>query len=342
MTKRRGLQGIVPVVLLAAGLHCASSTELEADHGQREDAEETSDGALCNAADCLRECIEGGATSGTCVADECRCAGVDADADADIPGDVPPEAIDEGTIESSDVEVFDAPDDGSADEPAAEDAPAEDAPAEDAPAEDAPAEDAPEEDAPAEDVATDAGPCLARCDVDPGSTFTCSAPFSVRETATGQLTMNVDMNGYTEMALTFSVCNPIDWTVHVADSNTCNGYGGDGGTFSNDAEVHLTGTSLLAYPNQYGSDAGVTNLLTAADFVPATGCSIRTLLLGDQYLDTPGGEFAKVESPYLLRINPPADGEGPPDAIWYLGFGRTVGSSSRSGTTWASSSICLR
>jgi hypothetical protein len=323
MTRERWLQGIVVVALLAAGQHCATSTDLQADHGRGEDAAETADGALCDAADCLRECIADGATGGSCVADVCQCTSGDADADADIPEEVPVEVFDEGTIEPPDAEVFDVPDDS----------PTDDSPTD---------EDAPPEDAPAEDIAPDAGPCLARCDVDPGSTFACSAPFSVRETATGQLTMNVDMNGYTEMALTFSVCNPLDWTVHIADSNTCNGYGGDGGTFSNDAEIHLTGTSLLAYPNQYGSDAGVGNLLTAAGFVPTTGCSIRTLLIGDQYLDSTGGEFTRVDSPYLLRINPPADGEGAPDAIWYLGFGRTVGSSSRSGTTWASSSICLR
>ena len=145
------------------------------------------------------------------------------------------------------------------------------------------------------------------------------------------------------MELTFTVCNPTGFTVHIADSPSNDGYAGDRGERSNDAEIHLTGTTLVAYANDFGRAVEVGDLLAVDDYVGAAGCSSRTLIVGDGYIASPTGDFARVDSTYAMRINPPTDEEGPPDGTWYVGFDRTVGGESyRDGNGWVSASICLR
>jgi hypothetical protein len=351
-----------------------SVDDADADPGEGEAGDAPGD-AGCDPAACDAACVASGALAGVCREDACDCIGAaDADADGDADDrDDGIEAVDDAPDAGEDapdaredfVDVRDDAPDAGEDAPdaradsvdARDDAPdaGEDAPdaredfvdaRDDAPdvAEESvePVDDGEdlvedvEEDAPPED-AGEAGGCVVSCEVT-GTSAPCTAPFSVTSTTAG-VVLRVDMTGHAEMQLEVEVCDPTGFLVHLADSPSCNGWSGDGGDFSNDAEVHTSGTGLYAYASDEG---GSVNLLTLADYLPASGCANRTLLIGDQYLASADGSFARLDSPYLLRINPPADAEGTPDAIWYLGFGRSVGSSSRTGTGFSLAKICLR
>ena len=58
-------------------------------------------------------------------------------------------------------------------------------------------------------------------------------------------------------------------------------------------------------------------------WVAETGCTTRTISLTDQLV-----YFAETEAglcgPAMLRINPPTDEEGTPDALWHLALGRAL------------------
>jgi len=132
------------------------------------------------------------------------------------------------------------------------------------------------------------------------------------------------------------------WVVHLADSPTCDGGGGDVGTSSNDAEVYFfNGVDYQMYGNDY-APAGSKLLSDNVGLLPASGCSSVELIARDQYLELVQPTSIVVTSPYALRINPPTDTEGTPDALWYVGINRTYGSMLRTGSGVQSLSLCLR
>lgn len=147
--------------------------------------------------------------------------------------------------------------------------------------------------------------------------------------------MNLD--GLDRAEICFTACDPSGWTLHVADSPSCNGYGGDGSDFSNDAELQLNGTTLALYASDHG---GSTSLGSAAGFVSASGCSQRVVTVEDQAIYT--SETFEVESEYSLRIDPPSDTQGSPDALWYLSFDGVVAGGSRTGSGITSAFVCLQ
>jgi hypothetical protein len=153
-------------------------------------------------------------------------------------------------------------------------------------------------------------------------------------------TATVDMTAFTQMELTVSLCNPTGWTVHVGDSPTNNGGGGDASTFSNCAELQLLDTTMTGLTNDY-DPVHPGPLFTSPGYMPATGCTTFTWIVSDQRVQS-SSPVLDYTSPYLLRLNPPADLEGPPDALWYVGLDRTYGEATRSGTGVQTGHFCLR
>ena len=144
------------------------------------------------------------------------------------------------------------------------------------------------------------------------------------------------------MRVVFYVTNPSGWTVHVADSPSCNGGGGDGRQFSNDAEVQLLETTVSGYSNDLNPDGAGTVLFSDTEDL-SRQCSGQTWIVSDgRFQVIAVATLIDVTSPYLLRLNPPADIEGRPDALWYVGFNRTVGDESRAGTGLQEAAICVR
>jgi hypothetical protein len=147
----------------------------------------------------------------------------------------------------------------------------------------------------------------------------------------------LDLAGLTTAEVCISFCDPTGFSFHFADSPTCNGYAGDSGQFSNDAELQLDGTTLALFANDYGTAAAEGPWTT--DFMPNIGCTDRILVVTDGSVTTATG--FEVASPYALRLDPPADDEGAPDRLWYVGPNGAVGGG-RTGSGVVAMHVCLR
>ncbi len=184
------------------------------------------------------------------------------------------------------------------------------------------------------------GKCRVRCSVDvvAGTTDCPPAVFSARRPlVNGQGVLAAHLAGRRGLELTAHICNPKGFTLHVADSPSCNGYGGDFGSSTWDAELQLAGSGVALF----GSDA-VHGAKLYADpaFLKATGCQDVKLFVGD------GTVLAEepcmtVSSDNALRLNPPNDREGKPDSDWYIGMNRVVGGG-RTGLGLERLTLCVR
>ena len=184
--------------------------------------------------------------------------------------------------------------------------------------------------------------CAVECNVDvEAGTHDCAAPIQVTELSGSRGTMTVDLTGLSSMAVGFEICDPTGFALHVSDSPSANGHGGDGGDFANDAELHFTGSGNVVLVGNDYAPATSRSLLSHPGFVPAQGCSQRTILFADQVARCFEPCF-EVQSEYSLRLDPPADQEGTPDSLWYLGLNRVHSGTSRTGTGLRTLHICLR
>jgi hypothetical protein len=191
--------------------------------------------------------------------------------------------------------------------------------------------------------------CRLRCVLDPradrndcGSWLTWLSPPSA---GSARSAAAIDLPpGSRLLRLRFEVCDPHGLWLHVGDSPSNDGAGGDAGHFSNDAELELRATGLWMYGNDYGRSADLRDLTLASvpDFVAASGCTRRTLVLGDGVLES-RDPAVRVRSPYALRLQPPHDHEGTPDRRWYIGINRSVASDTpeRSGAGLAWVELCV-
>lgn len=199
------------------------------------------------------------------------------------------------------------------------------------------------------DVWSDPATETYRCVVDiNGGVNTCTGAVSLLVNSGAARVGKVDLSsGYQRMDIFVDLCNPTGWTVHVADSPTCNGFGGDGFTTSHDAETHLTDTSFQMYDDDLGNLAAVER-----NAIAATGCyRVQYSILEDTVLfDNDGNpaDAAKINvdsyegferAPYAE-----ADSEDPGGAdanFWYFGLNRTVNDPSRSGTGVSKACVVL-
>lgn len=183
--------------------------------------------------------------------------------------------------------------------------------------------------------------CSYQCAIDVlANSNTCSGAISASLMGS-RGTAVIDMTGATELELRAMVCDPTEWVLHLGDSPTNDGSGGDIGSTSNDAEMQLFfGTNYQVWGNDYVP--GTKTLTNVLDAVATTGCSSLVVIARDQYVELVQPVTDVVSSQYALRINPPVDTEGTPDALWYLGMNRTIGNMLRNGTGLQNVSLCLR
>jgi hypothetical protein len=140
----------------------------------------------------------------------------------------------------------------------------------------------------------------------------------------------LDMTTAAELRVLFEICDPVGYALNIGDSPSDNGGGGDWGDFEHDAEVLVYGGDLTAWSSDLGyeqisPDEGYHPLLLSrADYLPAQGCSVKTLVLRDQYIADSSDPSLRTQSPTALRINPSTDAQGSPDAQWYIGVNRVV------------------
>jgi hypothetical protein len=193
----------------------------------------------------------------------------------------------------------------------------------------------------------DGGFCAARC-FWPAGLARCTGRISVEIDAPDRTVLALDMAGLRlgQLVLKAEVCGGAGYWLHVADSPTCNGGGGDDGSSSNDAEIVAVDGTLTAEVNDYGRAEGEAAQAWAG-VVPASGCAIVVMVLRDQRLEFSSSAHPSTvhDTPYLLRIDPAMDDEaGEPDAVWYLGVHGVVGPSSppRVGSGANYVDICLQ
>ena len=178
------------------------------------------------------------------------------------------------------------------------------------------------------------------CEVDlKGGTVKCedgtSGPVSLYSSSAG-LSYEIDMSSYTSMVTQATISKPTDWVMHWANSPSNDGWGGDGSDFSNDAEVFFQGSSIILYSNDtYGASS-----LTSGAAVDPASQSTGTAVLCDSYFGWTGdntGTTIEHTGPETFQIDgTEADTQsssGVNDTLVYLGLQRTVGSTSRTGST---------
>ena len=161
---------------------------------------------------------------------------------------------------------------------------------------------------------------------------------------TGQAVVKVTLDGavnptgYTEA--TFKVRYATDaegWTVNIGDSESNNGYRGDGADQSNDAEMQiLRGTTpdspntLTVYGNDYRPEEELNPLLqyTLKGDRPNINLTVKNQFFGWERR----GNVGKMKSEFLYALDGQLDDEGPENYDVYAAFNRTVGSAGRNGT----------
>ena len=140
----------------------------------------------------------------------------------------------------------------------------------------------------------------------------------------------INMRSDDGVLITLEVCDPTGIAFQIADSPTAHAGGGDDGSTSHDADLALDGTTL----HLRAATGSAVPPSSVTSFVAATGCTRRTLAIADQiaYVVDTGAGLCGTR---MLRIDPPTDEHGTPDARWYLSTsgsvdGRTSGSGVRS------------
>ncbi len=90
-------------------------------------------------------------------------------------------------------------------------------------------------------------PSYYQCTIDiAGGTNTCIHNIVTQTASSGvQRAAKIDLSaGWKRLDVFGDLCNPTGFTMHFADSPTCNGFGGDAGTTTHDAEAYFNGTNF--------------------------------------------------------------------------------------------------
>lgn len=196
----------------------------------------------------------------------------------------------------------------------------------------------------------------------------CSSAIATLLSSMMGSTYRINMSGYQRMDLFASVCNPTGWTLHVTDSPTADGYGGDGATTDHDAEGYLFSNTQFQYFSSFEMSRWVAgNVVTNKNAFPG-GC--KTVHIAAIHPsgsasstfrfegDTANPSYTTdVQSLYGMKLGYTAcatstssqravecdweDAALGDKNYWYIGLNRTVGSSSRFGTGVSSACIVL-
>ncbi|XP_059147578.1 uncharacterized protein LOC131935223 [Physella acuta] len=110
------------------------------------------------------------------------------------------------------------------------------------------------------------------------------------------------------------------WNFNLGDSKSNNGYAGDSGSQSNDAEVQGVAGSMAGYLSDYGGSGQAFN-------APNLYSTRLTLIAGDGHLvwlSDNNNNFNYYNSPYWFALNGQADSTGPVNNDLYLAANRVI------------------
>lgn len=133
----------------------------------------------------------------------------------------------------------------------------------------------------------------------------------------------------------FSVYNDADaagWTVNIGDSPTVNGWGGDGGSRSNDCELQVLNGTLAVYASEHG---GSSQIYSAGGYNVQTGSKNVRYEISNNKIRTwknfDTANITTISNQNLFALDGRYDSTGNEEYEIYASFNRTYGSSSRSG-----------
>ncbi len=155
---------------------------------------------------------------------------------------------------------------------------------------------------------------------------TVVSPFTGPATAL-QTVVKIDFNPATGTTYTQAKIDvyynpqPSGWTVNIADSLTCDGYGGDAGTTKNNAELQIVGKIMDIYSTDLGP--GVVDHLL--NLTPVLN-KLITFVVKNQSVSwspCPASGILDTSNSHLLYAIPDTDPGGDGSKI-YLGLNRVV------------------
>lgn len=184
-----------------------------------------------------------------------------------------------------------------------------------------------------------------------------------------QATYKIRMTGYRRMDVFATVCNPSGWWLHLADSPTNNGWGGDGQSTDHDAEVHTNGAGV-SYYSAWDMGRGEAGTTAIANNVYPGGCKISRMTafhaanspvstfryFADNANPTPSLQVSSLHG-FKIGYSLCASSSSSSRAIecdwednqannsladqnyWYIGVNRTVADAMRNGS--GVSSVCI-
>ncbi len=144
-----------------------------------------------------------------------------------------------------------------------------------------------------------------------------------------KLTLDPETTGFIRAVFEIEYTDtPVDWTVNIGDSASNNGFGGDGGDQSNDAEMQVHTTTM----NIYGNQNFPGNLLQTVEEVVSPDSTlvleVSNEMLGWRY----PGITDDLFSEFLYALDGQPDSDGPINFDIYAAFNRTIGEAGRNGS----------
>ena len=177
-------------------------------------------------------------------------------------------------------------------------------------------------------------------DLDTGTKPICADQIlnhvNIIETTNGAV-VEVDTTGFQQMLVGTVMQNSHEYALHIGNSPSNNGWGGDSGHFSNDSEAHLYNSSLFVYGND---NAGTPLLAQVSNAVPAQNQPVAWAAVCDGifrwYSYDPvsqTGSSHDVVNSGIFQIDGNEADANPNgnDRNLYIGLERTIGNSSRTG-----------
>ena len=150
------------------------------------------------------------------------------------------------------------------------------------------------------------------------------------------LTLDPRRSGYSRVRFDVTYREtPDGWTVNIGDSQSNNGYGGDGGDQSNDAEMQMINGELAVYGNDYTPARKTIDghrQLAYFDDVVRSGETVSFEIANEQLIVDSAAGYEEVNSPYLYALARQPDREGPTNYDIFAAFNRTISERGRTGS----------
>jgi hypothetical protein len=165
-----------------------------------------------------------------------------------------------------------------------------------------------------------------------------------------QLLLQLNMRYYQQAQFEIqTIADPLQgWCVHLGDSPSNDGFGGDAGQYASNAELQINGDNggLLLYGREVTDAAGKTNNpLLLAESETLKPASSLNLQLKDQKLSWDAGKRKKGEkiSPEMFDLSdtPDAKSGKPNDKQLFIAFNRLIGDLNSSGNCISAVKVTL-